>query len=327
MTDTKNSKMKRSVPIGDVGRALYARRQEMGIDLARVEADTKIRGRFLMTLESGDYAGLPNDVYSRGFVQHYANYLGLDGAQMAADYVAERGGLSSASTQRRQFDRPKRVISTGPILAVATAIAAVIGLVGYILIQMSALAAPPRLQIDSPVADSIVAGSETTVKGSTTPGSDVSINESPIYIDNDGAFSEKVSLQEGVNAIQIKSTSKLGKSTIVTRNVLARFSQVESAAVSVPAAKFSGVAVAVKVKLATEIIVKADGQEVFRGLLLSGKSRLFSAASTIELTTSNAGATSLDVTNSQVVSKHFDRMGGDGEVRSGIIFAKDTVVQ
>src|ERR1043165_4391102 len=85
---------------GKVGPELKARRQALRLSLAQVEIDTKIRGKFLTALESGDYSSLPNDIYSRGFVQHYANHLGLDGNVVAADYAQERGGVAAGETKR-----------------------------------------------------------------------------------------------------------------------------------------------------------------------------------------------------------------------------------
>src|SRR5664279_2753552 len=97
----------------NVGQQLKARRQAIRLSLAQVELDTKIRGKFLTALESGDYKSLPNDIYSRGFVQHYANHLGLDGAFVAAQYVAERGGIETADTKRPRMERPRRFVITG----------------------------------------------------------------------------------------------------------------------------------------------------------------------------------------------------------------------
>src|SRR6266581_1079990 len=89
--------LKPNVP---VGQQLKARRTAMRLSLAQIEVDTKIRGKFLSALESGDYSSLPNDIYSRGFVQHYANHLGLNGTSVAAAYAEERGGITKGETRR-----------------------------------------------------------------------------------------------------------------------------------------------------------------------------------------------------------------------------------
>jgi cytoskeletal protein RodZ len=102
----------------NVGQQLKARRQAIRLSLAQVELDTKIRGKFLTALEAGDYESLPNDIYSRGFVQHYANHLGLDGVAISAEYVRERGGVDQAETKRPSLKRPARLVFTGRIVAV-----------------------------------------------------------------------------------------------------------------------------------------------------------------------------------------------------------------
>jgi hypothetical protein len=61
-----------------VGARLKAAREARGVDLFRVERDTKIRVRFLTALEEAQFEELPADVYARGFLRNYATYLGLD---------------------------------------------------------------------------------------------------------------------------------------------------------------------------------------------------------------------------------------------------------
>src|SRR5690242_432387 len=120
-------------PNQSVGHQLKSRRQALRLSLAQVEVQTKIRGKYLTALEAGDYAALPNDVYSRGFVQHYANHLGLDGPAMAAAYVAERGGLTSGETKRPRLVRTRRLVFTGPILAAASAVVVITALLAYLV--------------------------------------------------------------------------------------------------------------------------------------------------------------------------------------------------
>ena len=64
-----------NLPISD---RLQAAREARGVDLFRVERDTKIRMKYLTAMEQGDFAELPADVYARGFLRNYASYLGLD---------------------------------------------------------------------------------------------------------------------------------------------------------------------------------------------------------------------------------------------------------
>ena len=61
-----------------LGEWLRQRREELGIDLDRAEAETRIRARFLQALESEDFEDLPGPVVGRGFLRNYATYLNLD---------------------------------------------------------------------------------------------------------------------------------------------------------------------------------------------------------------------------------------------------------
>lgn len=311
---------------GTVGPQLKIRRQALRLSLAQVEVDTKIRGKYLTALEAGDYHKLPNDIYSRGFVQHYANHLGLDGAALAAAYVAERGGLAVGDTKRPRLERPRRLVFTGQVAALGGAGLAVIAVLAYLLWQFSALAGAPRLTIVSPDGDKSLTGSVIDVSGATTPGSDVSIDDSPVLTDTNGNFSEKVALHDGVNVIRITSKSKLGKTTTVTRNILATLPKSDQAQATVPAAVFDGVAVAISVKDTTSLVVAVDGKEAWRGTAIAGWSLVFTGKEDVNITTGDAGATAVTVTNKVVAGKKIESLGKPGEIRRGQDFAKDTVI-
>ena len=47
-----------------LGEVLRTAREAKGVDLARVERDTKIRARYVTALETGDYGELPGAVYT-----------------------------------------------------------------------------------------------------------------------------------------------------------------------------------------------------------------------------------------------------------------------
>jgi hypothetical protein len=74
-----------------VSERLRAARQAKGLDLFRVERDTKIRMRFLEAIEDARYGDLPGEVYARGFLRNYAAYLGLDPDDIEHQWRAESG--------------------------------------------------------------------------------------------------------------------------------------------------------------------------------------------------------------------------------------------
>ncbi len=319
--------MERNVPIqhASVGLRLKTRREQLRLSLGQVELDTKIRGKYLTAIESSDYAGLPNDIYSRGFVQHYGNYLGLNGRQLATEYADERGGVSRGATRKPRLERG-RVVVTGRLAVLGGLLLVSALVVGYLAWQFSAIAAPPRLALANAEGEAAVTGGVVTIAGSTTPGAEVSINDVPVATDADGGFSSQVALRDGVNPIQVRATSKLGKTTTATRNVLASIPEAATQSATLPAAPFDGVAVLVSVKSAAGLVVMADGREVFRGPFVAGRQQLFQAKDKISITTTDAGATSVGVTNAKAAGKNLSPLGRPGEMRQKQEFAKDTVI-
>ena len=308
-----------------VGQELKKRRQGLRLSLTEVELQTKIRGKFLTQLESGDYEGMANDVYSRGFVQNYASFLGLDGRELAARYSVERGGPEAALTKRPQLKRPPRLVVTGRLAAIGAVLLVIIMILGYLVWQLSALAAPPNISILVPDANQAVTGSVTTVSGHATPGADVAIDDVAVVSDADGNYSSQVALQNGVNTIRVSAKSKLGKSSSLSRTILAKLPPSTASAVAVPVAPFGGIAVAISAKRTIAITVAVDGK-ITKELLLGGTSQLFTGVTLVSITTSDAGATALTITNSVVAVKVIARLGGDGEQRANQDFTATTVI-
>jgi cytoskeletal protein RodZ len=71
-----------------LGAWLRQRREELGIDLEQVEADTRIRARYVEALEDEDFDALPDPVVGRGFLRNYAAYLDLDPQEASDLYSA-----------------------------------------------------------------------------------------------------------------------------------------------------------------------------------------------------------------------------------------------
>jgi len=91
-----------------IGDTLHQARLDQGLELADVEARTKVRARYLRALEAEDWDALPGDAYVRGFLRTYADVLGLDGPALVEEYqrltppaVAESRGDAVLRPPRR----------------------------------------------------------------------------------------------------------------------------------------------------------------------------------------------------------------------------------
>lgn len=113
----------------EIGTSLREARLRQGIELPRVEADTKIRAKYLRALEEERFEVLPAETYVKGFLRTYAEYLGLDG-QLYVDEFNSRFARSEeplaapSSTPQRTRSRP--VESNFVVVALAGIVAVTI---------------------------------------------------------------------------------------------------------------------------------------------------------------------------------------------------------
>lgn len=295
-----------------VGDELKIRREERGYTLHKVEVATKIRGRYLRAIEASDFANLPNDVYSRGFVRQYANYLGLSGAEFAKRYQAERGGIQKPTRQVKPRAMELRLGATSRWAASLAVLGVLALIIGYLIWQFSSLTAAPRLDLDSPNKDRVVETSSIEVKGETAPGADVFLNDVPLPSDVNGAFKTTLMLQPGINEVRVLAKNKLGKQTTVTYNILSKQAKTDQ----LPTATFDGAAVLISARDASEVKIAADGKTLYEGTMAKGSTRLISAKDAITITGSNAVGLSIKLTNSVVAGYDFGPLGSEGAPRT-----------
>src|SRR3954447_15153198 len=123
--------------MAEIGAALREARTRARIEIAQMEAQTKIRAKYLRALENEEWELLPGPTYVKSFLKTYGDMLGLDGRQLVADFKREHepfqlegdiGQLSKHSGGRmnRQQSAPPllRNLALGLVAVVALAAAA-----------------------------------------------------------------------------------------------------------------------------------------------------------------------------------------------------------
>ncbi len=88
----------------EIGAALRAERERQGRSLDEVYRATHITVRYLESLETGAFEAIPGEVYLKGFLRRYAQFLGLDGEELVRRYQdrrAQDGEAARESTPRR----------------------------------------------------------------------------------------------------------------------------------------------------------------------------------------------------------------------------------
>lgn len=96
--------------MAEIGSRLREARVRRGLQLADVEATTKIRARYLAALEDDRFHVLPDRAYARVFLRSYAHYLGLEEQllveELDARFPPEEASVELVVGPRRQLRIP-----------------------------------------------------------------------------------------------------------------------------------------------------------------------------------------------------------------------------
>ena len=73
-----------------IGDLLRAERERQNLSIKDVERGTSIRSLYIEAIEKGEYKTLPGEVYTKGFIRNYANFLKLDADAAVKQFNEER---------------------------------------------------------------------------------------------------------------------------------------------------------------------------------------------------------------------------------------------
>lgn len=281
-----------------LGTQFRAARERQGIALDAAARTLRISLRVLAAMEQGHFDDLPADVYARGFVKAYAEYLGLDVEDSLALYVAERAAQTPAVApaisavlrplRRRRFFSSRFTVLGGTVVVV-------IAVLLYLFVELRGFTRAPDLRVTDPSRDTESSTNTLVVRGQADPTAEVRINGERTFVREDGTFEETLGMGEGVNTIRITATSVGGRERVVTREVLVRPSASPSPTPSEGPSPVPDVQT--PFRLAVNVIeepvwlsLSADGETRFSGLLLPG-SRQEVTGRTIQITSGKGART------------------------------------
>ena len=94
-----------------IGDLLRRERERQNLSIKDIEKATSIRALYIDAIEKGEYKTLPGEVYAKGFVRNYANYLKLNANEIVNAFneemhpqeeLQEAAGSSSAEEARQE---------------------------------------------------------------------------------------------------------------------------------------------------------------------------------------------------------------------------------
>ena len=92
-----------------VGAILKEARLAKGISLADAEKATSIRSRYLQAVENDEYDKTPGEVFLKGIIRNYGNYLGLNGPELVNEYKASAAGMAAEAVRSQGIREMEKV--------------------------------------------------------------------------------------------------------------------------------------------------------------------------------------------------------------------------
>jgi len=86
-----------------IGDTLRREREKQNLTIKDIEQGTSIRSLYIDAIETGEYQTLPGEVYTKGFIRNYANFLKLDPDACVEQYLAEKSPADTIENEINEF--------------------------------------------------------------------------------------------------------------------------------------------------------------------------------------------------------------------------------
>jgi len=91
-----------------VGELLRNEREKKGYSIKAIENAISIRSLYINAIEEGNYNLIPGEVYLKGFIRNYANYLGLNGKEMVDLYRQSQAPVPPITAAQPSVETPAK---------------------------------------------------------------------------------------------------------------------------------------------------------------------------------------------------------------------------
>ena len=206
-----------------VGFFLKTQRERRGFSIQQISKRILVSEHYLEFIEEGQFDRLPGEVYCKHFLKRYVEFLGFTLQEVWDSYNDE---LEQKKYWKQRLIQPKLPLSvhnfiTWPKVLRATA-ATLVSLLLFSYLGYSAynFLQPPNLTVLQPADNIIIQDTAITVEGFTSPEASITVNNVPLIVADEGYFSHKFDLHSGVNTLEIVSTKKHGRKSIVERQII-----------------------------------------------------------------------------------------------------------
>jgi len=290
-----------------LGETLLQARLQKKLTLEEVERATKIRKKHLTAFENNDFSQLPKGAFGRGLLQSYARFLGVDLSPFRSIFLEKERLVNFYQTGSKLIHFNPRTVLWLSVVTIGLAV------FGYIVFQISAFSAPPKLNIIQPALNTQVNSDKIIVEGQTDISAEVFINGQAVKTDVEGRFREQVHLAVGENTLKIVARGKTGKETVVERLVIAKY---EGAIASPTVLAVTNDLLRVEILIKNEptwLEVTVDGKAEFVGIANPGDRKKYQGRKVI-VTSGKYSATKIYLNGKEVIAPNTEGTIAEWEV-------------
>ncbi|HRY82417.1 MAG TPA: DUF4115 domain-containing protein [Candidatus Moranbacteria bacterium] len=327
-----NGFTKKSVGTLTLGEKLKKLRSDKRTSIVEASKFTKIQPAYLEYLEEGIWEKLPADVYVKGFLRSYADFLGVDEKILIRLYEREKEIRENLKKNKKKDLGKSKPVNISPFIFTPKKIliSAIIVLVfaGLFLLyrEINSFANAPSLVILNPQNNSQVSGNSVYIEGITDKEARLFINNQPILVGDDGRFRENLTLQSGLNTINLKSVNKFDKESVENLSIRSDYKEPEEtnneASLENKTENITENKIKIEIKVEPGpvwISAEADGSIVFDGTMLSGAVQLFEAKEKIVISSGKGKATFVTLNG-----KELGALSPDSGAVKGVTFTPET---
>ncbi|MDH4330238.1 MAG: helix-turn-helix domain-containing protein [Candidatus Moranbacteria bacterium] len=297
-----NGFIRKRVQSSTLGEKLKKSRLDRRISLNEASRNTKIQVRYLEHLEGDEYSKLPADVYTKGFLRNYAQYLGLDPDRVVTLFDKEKGIQKNIRKDADEDTEKKKVkvsrfIVTPRIMGTFIVSLIIFTAFFYLYNEFDNFVSTPRLVIKHPLSShETINDSHVHFEGVTDEDNEVTINGGKVTINDKGFFSSDISLQKGVNNIVIVAINRFGKESKKEFFINSNVADDEEDILSYDEKKKESFDVEIVAnRYLINVVIKEGEREVYRGVVHPGFPQKISVAGDFSISSDNGMNTIVSV--------------------------------
>lgn len=215
----------------DLGSFLSERMRERGLTAKRLSELTGVSAKHLEALREGRFDQLPPAPYLRGYLMKLGQVLDFE----TDDWWESIKRAQPIKNPRQTDEMPKNRFKKESIKKYIIPSALAIILIFYFGFRFSKIFGQPIITISYPSENvTIVNQNSVSIMGRVTDADTLKVNSETIPLGQNGDWQKIISLQPGMNTVEISATKFLGRETKIIRQIIYEPPKISSSSIPTP---------------------------------------------------------------------------------------------